>query len=65
MRCWLLLLCVIFSETAWGNLASVEYVDPKLENKVDVSESAKQTLKGEYTVTGTLYVPTPPLPPED
>ena len=46
-------------------LISGEYVDEKIATKVDTSETAKQTMAGEYTVSGTLIVPTPPLPSAD
>ena len=44
------------------NLASKKYVD---ETCVSSNTSGTQTLSGDYTVSGTLMVPTPPLPPED
>jgi hypothetical protein len=65
MRKLVLIFCILFSPAAFADLASVDYVETRLEEKVDVSENAKQTLKGEYTITGTLHVPTPPLPPAD
>lgn len=33
-----------------------------LDNKLDIQKDAVQTLKGQYTVTGTLLVPTPAYP---
>ena len=46
-------------------VASVQYVSEVVENKVDVSASANQTMAGSYTVSGSLVVPTPPLPTAD
>ncbi len=46
-------------------LISGEYVDEKIATKVDTSETAKQTMAGEHTVSGTLIVPTPLLPSAD
>ncbi len=43
-------------------VASVSYVDGVVENKVDVSSSANQTMAGNYTVSGKFVVPTPPVP---
>ena len=56
---------------ALANIPSVEYVDNRLmtkadnsalESKVDTSASANQTMAGTYTITGTVYAPTPTLP---
>ena len=38
------------------------YVEHKTESTVDTSATANQTMAGTYTVSGTLIVPTPPLP---
>lgn len=37
-------------------------VKTELGTKVDTGADAIQTMQGKYTVSGTLYVPTPPLP---
>ena len=44
------------------SVASAEYVETKVETKVDTAQTANQTMAGTYTVSGTLIVPTPPLP---
>ncbi len=46
------------------NLASRQYVD---NNCVTISktDTGTQTMTGDYTVSGTFNVPTPPLPPEE
>ena len=55
-----LMLCMpCISQAA---IASKEYVEQKTESKVDTTETANQTMAGTYTVSGTLIVPTPPLP---
>lgn len=46
----------------WGDLASVSYVESHTATHVDTAQSANQTMAGTYTVSGTLIVPTPPLP---
>ncbi len=60
-----LLLAVPFVAAA-DEMASTDwvagYVNHTTQNKVDVSETANQTMAGTYTVSGTLIVPTPPLP---
>ena len=74
MKLWLLAIfvCVMpFTASAAVTLASAEYVDAKVETKVDTSATAKQVMAGEYTVTGSFTVtgafkvPTPPLPNPD
>ena len=47
---------------AGANVASVGYVNETVANRVDTAASATQTMAGSYTVSGTLVVPTPPLP---
>ena len=47
---------------AGANVASVGYVNESVANRVDTAASATQTMAGSYTVSGTLVVPTPPLP---
>ena len=52
-------LLVVLPGAVRADIASTTYVD---NTKVDVSASANQTMAGTYTVSGTLIVPTPPLP---
>ncbi len=47
---------------ACAEIASTSYVASASASKVDTSVSANQTMAGSYTVSGTLVVPTPPLP---
>ena len=42
-----------------------QQVEEKASTKVDTSADANQTMAGTYTVSGTLMVPTPPLPSAD
>ena len=51
--------------TASNGIASAAYVQESVSKKVDTSASANQTMQGNYTVSGTLTVPTPPLPPKE
>ena len=60
-----LIMAVLFAGTAYADLASVSYVNTAVETRVDTSAQAKQVMAGEYTVSGALNVPTPPLPPMD
>lgn len=62
-----LLLTLPVSAFAEGvAVASKKYVDERVNSqtntKVDMSPNANQTMAGNYTVSGTLVVPTPPLP---
>ena len=45
-----------------GSVASTQYVTEVTSSKLDTSSTANQTMAGTYTVSGTLIVPTPPLP---
>ena len=57
------ILCVVWAGSACADLASTSYVSTAVETRVDTSANAKQVMAGEYTVSGSLHVPTPPLPP--
>lgn len=57
-------LLVFFVMPAYADIASTTYVDTHIEDKVGTSSTANQTMAGTYTVSGTLNVPTPPLPAE-
>lgn len=59
MRVMLLFFLLVTPGAVCADIASASYVN---STKVDVSASANQTLAGTYTVSGTLIVPTPPLP---
>lgn len=59
--------CLFFLIFAWvfpagADIASVSYVSYATETKVDMSANANQTMAGTYTVSGTLIVPTQPIP---
>ena len=64
----LTLICAPMSAVA--NIPSTEYVQQQIasqiatavSSKVDTSASANQTMAGTYTITGTVYAPTPTLP---
>lgn len=56
------ILCSLYSIPVVAKIASAGYVDAKLDTKVDTSVNIQQTMAGDYTVTGTLKVPTQPLP---
>ena len=43
-------------------IASTNYVEGAIQTRVDISAKANQTMAGTYNVSGTLTVPTPPLP---
>lgn len=58
----LMMPCASLAATA---VASTQYVQNSVATKVDTSANANQTMAGTYTVSGTLMVPTPPLPSAD
>ncbi len=62
MRRMIFLFCMFLSLSARADIASTGYVANANATKVDTSASAQQTMAGSYTVSGTLVVPTPPLP---
>lgn len=51
--------------SAFADIASVQHVENQTKTKVDTSAYSNQQMAGTYTVTGTLIVPTPELPPKD
>lgn len=62
MRGIVLFLCFLLPTNTLGGIASTKYVNTAIETRVDTSESSNQTLAGTYNVSGTMTVPTPPLP---
>ncbi len=60
----LLLLLFMTPCLAFGDItvATAQYVQESVATRVDTSATANQTMEGNYTVSGTLVVPTPPLP---
>ncbi|MBP3545213.1 MAG: hypothetical protein J6J82_02800 [Alphaproteobacteria bacterium] len=55
-------LTAFFVLPVWAAIPSTNYVNEAIETRVGVSADTKQTLAGEYTVTGSFKVPTQPLP---
>ena len=47
---------------ASADVVAKSYLDAELAKNVSTEESANQTLKGHYTVTGVIEVETPKLP---
>lgn len=62
MRGIFLFLCLFFPTTIFAEIPSTAYVNGAISTRVDTSESANQTMAGTYNVSGTMTVPTPPLP---
>ena len=66
MLLFAIFICVMPNMAFGVSLASKEYVTEYVANKsemmVSTSQTANQTMAGSYTVSGTLIVPTPPLP---
>ena len=62
MRGIVLFLCLFFPTTIFADIPSTAYVNGAVSTRVDTSESANQTMAGTYNVSGTMTVPTPPLP---
>lgn len=46
----------------YADIASTAYVQAELTTKVDASKGTTQTMAGDYVITGTIKVPTQPLP---
>ena len=55
-------LCCIYGVPSVAQIATVDYVDASASTKVETVAGAQQTMAGEYVITGTLKVPTQPLP---
>ena len=55
-------ICLFQASRCNANIASVSYVQSATSTKVDTSANTQQTMAGEYVITGTLKVPTQPLP---
>ena len=62
MRGIVLFFCLFLPTTTWTAIPSTNYVNGAIETRVGISESTNQTLAGTYNVSGTMTVPTPPLP---
>lgn len=62
MRMIVFLLIIFSVMPVRADIASIDYVDNAGATKVDTASTANQTMAGSYTVSGTLVVPTPPLP---
>ena len=62
MRGIVVFFCLLLPTTTLGGVASTNYVNGAIETCVGISESTNQTLAGTYNVSGTMTVPTPPLP---
>lgn len=65
MRRRIIFICLYFvlqSNTCLAAVASTNYVEGAIQTRVALSETANQTMAGTYNVSGTLTVPTPPLP---
>ena len=62
-RMHVLLILLVIPYPALAGVASSQYVQESVATRVDTSANANQTMAGTYTVSGTLVVPTPPLPP--
>ncbi len=57
-----LLLCLLFPTTTLAEIPTTNYVNGAVATRVDTSATANQTMAGTYNVSGTMTVPTPPLP---
>ncbi|MDW2958612.1 MAG: hypothetical protein R8M37_02285 [Alphaproteobacteria bacterium] len=62
MRKLLICFFIVSPMCVYADIASTTYVENTMNSRVDTSETANQTMAGNYTVSGTLIVPTPPLP---
>ena len=64
LRGVLFIICFIPATTLTAKAAipTTSYVDGAVATRVDTSSDANQTMAGTYNVSGTMTVPTPPLP---
>lgn len=62
MRWIVLITMTLVPFMACANIASTDHVANATASKVDTAATANQTMAGTYTVSGTLIVPTQPLP---
>lgn len=62
--CLVVCSVVLMPLVASANVASAQYVNEAMANKVDTGQ-VTQTLQGSYTITGAIKVPTPALPVAD
>ncbi|MBQ8294449.1 MAG: hypothetical protein IJX89_03625 [Alphaproteobacteria bacterium] len=63
LRVFLFVLFTVMGAHAESvSIAGTSYVDTAVSSKVDTAATASQEMAGSYTVSGTLVVPTPPLP---
>ena len=51
-----------FASANAAEVVSKKYVDNIADTKLDISQATTQTMEGTYTLTGSLEVPTQPLP---
>ena len=58
----ILLLYSLIPTTTLAAVASTNYVKGAIDTRVGIDKSTNQTLAGTYNVSGTMTVPTPPLP---
>lgn len=61
-RMLFLLVVLMMPCASLCDIASTQYVQNSVATKVDTSPTANQTMSGNYTVSGSFKVPTPPLP---
>jgi hypothetical protein len=59
---YLFILTAFISGPSYADLASTDYVNESVVNRVDMTAGSSNTMAGTYTVTGTFDVPTQPLP---
>lgn len=71
MKRLFLFFAILMSGASYADLASTNYVDEAIVNRVDMTAGTNNTMAGTYTVSGTmtvdstsgsLAVPTQPLP---
>ena len=65
MKVILTAVCIVLGADfcAWANIASKDYVEEQVNTRVDMSKESENVMAGKYTISGTIEVPTPDLPP--
>mgnify|MGYP003293066763 CR=1 FL=1 len=64
MKYFVLVICIMMVAPVHAQVAvaSQNYVNTATADKVSTSATANQTMAGNYVVSGSFKVPTPPLP---
>ena len=62
---WVCVIIIFGHAHAYADIASTVYVNDAVESRVSTDVDAHQEMRGSYTVSGEIIVPTQPLPPSE